>query len=363
MKRLCAAVIVAVVVALCMGDVAESQCCPGGVCRPPQQWTRAQAPAARPHPAVPRVTVHYGNISHPVAGVLVGRREDADIAYVLTAAHAFIQGRKADRITVVFSNGEGFLADPRAINHDWDAAVLAITRPRVAPIALASTAPTLGEPLTLMGYGQGRWRRFGGGLRGFVSPGKLGIYEFLDVNAAAIEGDSGGPIVNRQGQLVGIISGEAQGVTCGPVCTRLKQLFGALLPPYRTRVAVLKPKQPAATRPVDEGPPLPDKPMVPMKMATAAAKRPIDAALAKPLQARIAKLEQQLAELKPVPGPRGPQGMMGPIGPQGMMGPVDPKRLPPITVQTISNGKVIETREVFLGGLLSLKLVPVGGSK
>lgn len=87
------------------------------------------------------------------------------------------------------------------------------------------------------------------------------------------------------------------------------------------------------------------------------------------LENRVAKLEAQVAALKLQPGPpgeRGPQGERGPAGKDGTNGrdgkdaaPLDIAKLPPIHVQVIRDGKVIESEDVPLGGTLPLRLVPV----
>ena len=40
----------------------------------------------------------------------------------------------------------------------WDLAALAVWRPNVAPVSLATRAPQPGDPLTIAGYGSGTYR-------------------------------------------------------------------------------------------------------------------------------------------------------------------------------------------------------------
>jgi len=103
------------------------------------------------------------------------------------------------------------------------------------------------------------------------------------------------------------------------------------------------------------------------------------------LQARVEALEAKLTALEVKPGPAGPRGPLGPQGPPGRDGrngedgtngkdgnpaqlqpiPIEElaavvqRKLPPIHVQIVKNGKVIQSVDVPLGGTLPLRLVPV----
>ena len=86
-------------------------------------------------------------------------------------------------------------------------------------------------------------------------------------------------------------------------------------------------------------------------------------AMLKTLESQMADLRADVATLKKAgPIPAGNDGQRGPPGPPGK---IDYGNLPPITVRTVKDGKVIETVQVHLGGVLSLKLIPVesGGSQ
>lgn len=306
--------IAGVLVALCLAGLAESQLCPPGtacrkgVCFPllqkwrtarpsarptprvqPQRGMSAAAPrqaAEQPHPAVPRVTAHYGSTSFPMTGVLVEKVDGKDLARVLTAAHLLIVGQEPDQIVVEFADGWRGLATVKEIDHVWDMAVLSIRKPPAEPIAIAATAPQQGDQLTLFGYGNGRPRRFTGRTRDFASPGDLKIWEFLQVGVPSIQGDSGGAILNQRGELAGIISGsDPSGITCGPVCTRLRRLLKAARPSHATRKPLV-PIEPAT--PADKGPPLPKI----VEASTGLAE------LEKQLAAREAQLEKQRADLE-----------------------------------------------------------------
>ena len=120
-----------------------------------------------------------------------------------------------DRIEVVFPDGFRSEARLLAADRNWDLAALAIRKPNVRPIPLSAQAPWPGEPLTIAGYGTGRYRTATGRCLQYVSPGKNQPFEMVELAASAREGDSGGPILNQRGELAGVLFGATWGRTAG----------------------------------------------------------------------------------------------------------------------------------------------------
>ncbi len=56
----------------------------------------------------------------------------------------------------------------------------------------------------------------------YLSPGGNNPFELLEVAVAARDGDSGGPILNAQGELAGVLFGAARGRTAGSFCGRVQ---------------------------------------------------------------------------------------------------------------------------------------------
>jgi len=154
-------------------------------------------------PDDPGLPVSVGGLG---SGVLI-----SNDGKVMTAAHVV---QTADSVTVVFGSGERIDARVLASEPRADVALLQLERmPQVARIATIgdSDAMQVGDPVFVVGapYGidhtltaghiSGR-RRPDAGLGGF------GLAEFFQTDAAINQGNSGGPMFNLDGEVIGIVS-------------------------------------------------------------------------------------------------------------------------------------------------------------
>jgi hypothetical protein len=179
------------------------------------------APAAsfsRPLPAVVRVAVPERDGASYGSGSLVAVNESSGL--VLTNWH--VVRDVAGPIVVYFPDGFHSVAYLLRTNRDWDLAALAIRRPNVQPIPLATEPPRPGDPLTIAGYGSGPYRAVTGECTQYLSPGDNQPFEMIELSAPARNGDSGGPILNSRGELAGVLFGSAFGRTSGSYCGRLR---------------------------------------------------------------------------------------------------------------------------------------------
>ncbi len=119
---------------------------------------RARAAAQRPHSAVVRVIAPEEGGTSFGSGTLVDVH--GDYGLVLTNWHVVADATHT--IEVLFP--DGFRTAARVITTDrtWDLAALAVWRPNVEPVRLASRPPQPGEPLTIAGYGSGTYRAYHG---------------------------------------------------------------------------------------------------------------------------------------------------------------------------------------------------------
>ncbi len=184
---------------------------------------------AAPHSAVVRVVaperdgVSYGS------GSLVAVDETSGL--ILTNWH--VVSDAAGPIVVYFPDGFRSGAVLLRVDRDWDLAALAIRRPNVPPIPLASQAPQPGDPLTIIGYGSGSYRAVTGRCTEYVSPGGDHPAEMVELSAPARNGDSGGPILNSRGELAGVLFGTAFGRTTGSYCGRLRGFLATVEGDFR----------------------------------------------------------------------------------------------------------------------------------
>jgi len=193
---------------------------------PPQIHFAAQQKHSRPHPAVVRVAAPgSGSISFG-SGTLVAVNEKHGL--VLTNWHVINEATAP--ISVMFPDGFSSPATVLKVDRDWDLAALAIWKPNVAPVPLATRAPRAGEMLTIAGYGSGTYREATGACTQYVAPGTKFPYEMVELSAAARQGDSGGPIFNDRGEMAGVLFGEGHGRTAGSYCGRVQWFLTSISP-------------------------------------------------------------------------------------------------------------------------------------
>lgn len=170
------------------------------------------------HPSVVRVrSVESDGISNG-SGTLIG--VDEKRGYIITNWHV-VKGASGT-ISVEFPDGFRSAATVMKMDKEWDLAILVIWKPTAPPMPLSPHLPSPGEPLIIAGYGQGAFRSAEGTMTEFVAPSDSSPFEMFEVSTAARQGDSGGPIVNRNGQLAGVLFGAGDGRTTGSHVGRLR---------------------------------------------------------------------------------------------------------------------------------------------
>ena len=104
----------------------------------------------------------------------------------------------------------------------WDLAAISIWKPKATPVQLAPRNPLQGESLCIAGYGRGAYREQRGRCTEYLSPGAGYPKELVELQAPARQGDSGGPILDTEGRLAGVLFGEGDGRTIGSCVSRLR---------------------------------------------------------------------------------------------------------------------------------------------
>jgi len=130
---------------------------------------------------------------------------------------------------VIFPDGFRSAAVVAKIDRDWDLAALVIWRPRAEPVRISPIPPQPGEPLSIAGYGGGNYRISSGRCTQYVSPGGKHAFEMVELSTPARQGDSGGPIFNRRGELAGVLFGSAAGTTSGSYCGRVDRFLAPVV--------------------------------------------------------------------------------------------------------------------------------------
>lgn len=132
---------------------------------------------------------------------------------ILTNAHVVSD---IDNITVVFSDGESYAGQVQAIDKDSDLALVKVGRLGLKPISFAQSnsifagqsVVAIGTPLSL----SMRNSASKGIVSGLNVSTPSAYYPLIQTDAAINAGNSGGPLLNMKGQLIGINSSKYAGV-------------------------------------------------------------------------------------------------------------------------------------------------------
>jgi hypothetical protein len=177
------------------------------------------------HPAVCRVSNRLPDGATNIgSGTLVDVTADRGRGLVLTCAHLFTEGR--GRVVVEFPGARSHGALLVAIDAAADLAALEIANPRAAPVAVAADVASSAR-LRACGFGpQGVYQSVEGQVVGAAaSSGRTSV----KLSGAVRSGDSGGGVFDEAGRLVGVVWGEAGGVTYASSGEPLRRFTGRLL--------------------------------------------------------------------------------------------------------------------------------------
>jgi len=176
-----------------------------------------------PHPAVVRIVAPEHSGTSLGSGVLVDVNRSQGL--VLTNWHVIRDSRSA----VLVQFPDGFQSAGTVIRWDeaWDLAAVVIWRPQTTPVTIAPQPPVIGERLTIAGFGRGSYREQTGPCTEYLSPGTGYAKEFVELQAAARQGDSGGPIFNERRELAGLLFGQNDGRTIGSCSSRVRAFLAS----------------------------------------------------------------------------------------------------------------------------------------
>ncbi|HET7875158.1 MAG TPA: trypsin-like peptidase domain-containing protein [Methylomirabilota bacterium] len=130
---------------------------------------------------------------------------------ILTASHVV---QTADEITVEFLSGETLKARVLSSEPEADVALIQLERPPTRPVVARvgdSDKVEVGEPVFIVGapYGIGHTLTVGH-ISARHKPNTvysgMSLAEFLQTDAAINQGNSGGPMFNMQGEVIGVVS-------------------------------------------------------------------------------------------------------------------------------------------------------------
>ncbi|GAA4417140.1 hypothetical protein GCM10023169_12950 [Georgenia halophila] len=161
-----------------------------------------------------------GGPTEAASGTGLVLREDG---YIVTNNHVIDVAAENGTIVVGFPDGSEEEAEVVGRTPDYDLAVLKVSRTGLEPLVLAdSDSVVVGEPVVAVGAPLGLEGTVTSGiisaLNRPVTAGAGGSTTFINAiqtDAAINPGNSGGPLVNRDGQVIGINTAIAQGSGTG----------------------------------------------------------------------------------------------------------------------------------------------------
>ena len=148
--------------------------------------------------------------------------------YLVTSAHVI---KNADSIYVVNSKGYYFKAKTILVNDNTDIAVLKIEDSRFQtyksiPYSIKKTSAELGEAIFTLGYPRSEIVYNEGYLS--AKSGHYGDTMAYQVAISANPGNSGGPIFNTSGEIIGVLSGKQTSADGVVFSSKSKNILSAL---------------------------------------------------------------------------------------------------------------------------------------
>lgn len=189
--------------------------------------TIQRPPVQTPHPAVVRIE---NRLTCSNGGFRIDKGSGAWVNIsgtigIITASHIFRDG--IGGISVTTPNGNRISATIKKRDEQWDVVFLQTqTLPDVEPLNLASRSPPQGEPTVAWGFGSdGRLLGQRGTVVGYVKTKNSTSPETLMTTGKAREGDSGGPVLDGNGELIGLLWGTDGRYTYSTCVERLKTII------------------------------------------------------------------------------------------------------------------------------------------
>jgi len=133
---------------------------------------------------------------------------------VLTNQHVVCETENSNLVHVHFPSGFSTYGAVIKTDPKWDLALIAISKPppSIPTLTIAQSPSKPGDPLWIVGFGSGSYREAAGRCVRYMSletpkDGTAPVNEIMEVSVSARKGDSGGPILNQKGELVGVLFG------------------------------------------------------------------------------------------------------------------------------------------------------------
>ncbi|OIQ80588.1 putative serine protease HtrA [mine drainage metagenome] len=169
--------------------------------------------AAKLLPAVVSVSVDSANGTSTGSGSII--RSQANLSYILTNNHVIAEALTGGTITVEFEDGSTIPGTVVGHDNAYDLAVVKVLKGNLPTVTLGdSSSIAIGDSVVAVGSPLGLSGTVTSGIisalnRPVTTTGGSGIEAYIDAlqtDAAVNPGNSGGPLVDSQGQVIGVNS-------------------------------------------------------------------------------------------------------------------------------------------------------------
>jgi len=130
---------------------------------------------------------------------------------------------RAGIVRIIFPDWTVYKAKVVKVDRLWDLAALRIESILLPPIELGEKVK-LGDTVVVGGYGSGWYEANSGAVIGFYQPAHNAAGDIIQIDASVRSGDSGGPILDKDGRLVGVLFGKSDG-TYGTNIERIRKFL------------------------------------------------------------------------------------------------------------------------------------------
>jgi S1-C subfamily serine protease len=187
-------------------------------------------PSGRPTRTAPEPALSFPQVvcvrGETAQGEIEGSGFIVGPGYILASGH---QANQASRLTVQFQNGAQYPASVLSVSSALDLALLQIAFQDATPLSFApSGSPKVGESVMAIGCPFGLNHSASQGI--ISAPERvLGERPVLQTDVAINPGNSGGPLINKQGEVVGVVLGtlqEARGIAFAVPSREVKRFLG-----------------------------------------------------------------------------------------------------------------------------------------
>ncbi|HEX5442544.1 MAG TPA: trypsin-like peptidase domain-containing protein [Pirellulales bacterium] len=260
--------------------------------------------------AICRVSVDEAGATSHGSGTLIDRFDRAK-GYVVTNWHV-VTDRRSPAVTLAWHTAERTAGRVLGEDRQWDLAIIeADVPPGMTEAVLRADAARIGEPVKVAGYAGGQMvlRGSAGTFAGWAGNAGSRSYYFMECErAVSVPGMSGGPILDAQHRLAGVLFGGRRGETCGAsslkVCELMQQCVGGWCPPWQRPETPGRGGRTTQTAPPGYTPPPttanPPPPTPPIDTSQFATKSDL-AALEQRVGAKLTDLQKQLARQTATP--------------------------------------------------------------